>query len=142
MKQRTPPTKPPSPETYSYYGPLNLLTYNVGLHNEHHDFPAIPWTRLSKLNRIAHEFYDGLPRHTSWVYVMWQFIWDKDVSLWSRVKRSEGGRLVGGKGGGWNEEELGANEKKGPIPGCEMKDFGHICVASQTSMVLSAFENI
>lgn len=112
-----PANKIPIPETYSYYGPLNLLTYNVGLHNEHHDFPAIPWTRLPGLNRIAHEFYDDLPKHTSWVYVIWQFIWDKDVSLWSRVKRSEGGRLVGGAAGGWNEEELGANEKKGPIPG-------------------------
>ena len=87
--------KTPPPETFSYYGPLNILTYNVGLHNEHHDFPAIPWTRLGKLNSIAKEFYDELPSHKSWVYVIWQFIADERVGLWCRLKRSEGGRKVG-----------------------------------------------
>ncbi|KAF2021458.1 sphingolipid delta4-desaturase [Aaosphaeria arxii CBS 175.79] len=113
---RDPANKIPLPETYSYYGPLNILTYNVGLHNEHHDFPAVPWTRLPALNRMAHEYYDELPQCKSWVNVIWQFIWDKDISLWCRVKRKEGGRKVGA-GNGWSEEELGANEKKGPIPG-------------------------
>ncbi|KAF2809340.1 peptidase M24A, methionine aminopeptidase [Mytilinidion resinicola] len=106
---KDPATLAPVPETFSYYGPLNLLTYNVGLHNEHHDFPAVPWTKLPALNRLASEFYDGLPCHKSWVYVIWQFIWDKEVGLWCRVKRAEGGRRVGG-GGGWGIEELGANE--------------------------------
>ncbi|GAP83296.1 putative dihydroceramide delta -desaturase [Rosellinia necatrix] len=85
----------PVPETYSYYGPLNFLTYNVGLHNEHHDFPAVPWTRLHKLHDIAREFYDDLPYHTSWTYVLWRFIFDESVGIRCRVKRKEGGRLVG-----------------------------------------------
>ena len=85
----------PPPETYSYYGPLNLLTYNVGLHNEHHDFPAVPWTRLEKLHETAKEFYQDLPCHKSWSLVLWQFVRDDRVGLWCRVKRKEGGRKVG-----------------------------------------------
>lgn len=99
----------PVPETFSYYGPLNRLTYNVGLHNEHHDFPAIPWTRLPALRHIASEFYDELPSHQSWVIVIWQFIWDKEVGLWCRVKRKGSGRKVGGQ---WREEELGFDNKR------------------------------
>lgn len=101
------------PETYSYYGPLNFFTYNVGLHNEHHDFPAVPWTRLHKVHEIANEFYEPLPCHRSWVWVIWTFILDKNVGMWCRVKRAEGGRLVGGGSGsttttssGWKESEI------------------------------------
>jgi sphingolipid delta-4 desaturase len=97
----------PSPlETFSYYGPLNFFTYNVGLHNEHHDFPAIPWTRLPKLREIASEFYERLPQHTSWTYVFYQFIFDSDVSLWSRVKREKeekSGRKVEAA---WTKDEI------------------------------------
>lgn len=99
----------PVPETFSYYGPLNILTYNVGLHNEHHDFPAIPWTRLPALRDMASEFYDDLPSHQSWVRVIWQFIWDKEVGLWCRVKRKGGGRKVGGQ---WRQEELAFDKKR------------------------------
>ncbi|KAH7358060.1 dihydroceramide delta(4)-desaturase [Plectosphaerella cucumerina] len=95
------------PETFSYYGPLNFLTYNVGLHNEHHDFPAVPWTRLHKLRDIASEFYEDLPRHESWVYAIWRFIFDENVGINCRVKRQQGGRMVGG-GSKWTKEEIEA----------------------------------
>ncbi|XP_016121945.1 sphingolipid delta(4)-desaturase DES1-like [Sinocyclocheilus grahami] len=78
-------------ETYSYYGSLNLLTFNVGYHNEHHDFPSIPGRRLPMVKEIAAEYYTGLPCYTSWVKVLYDFIMDDELSPYSRVKR----RLTG-----------------------------------------------
>lgn len=74
-------------ETYSYYGSLNLVTWNVGYHNEHHDFPFIAWTKLPELKRIASEFYDPLPQVDSWCRVLWDFCFDDVNTLWCRVKR-------------------------------------------------------
>ncbi|KAF3760648.1 hypothetical protein M406DRAFT_47982 [Cryphonectria parasitica EP155] len=108
---RDPANNLPIPETYSYYGPLNAVTYNVGYHNEHHDFPAIAWTRLPKLREIADEFYSPLPRHDSWVLVLWRFVWDANVGVTSRVKRKNGGRKVGGqlaKVAAWTPQEIEA----------------------------------
>lgn len=75
-------------ETYSYYGPLNLVTFNVGYHNEHHDFPRIPGSRLPELKRMAPEFYDHLHSYNSWVAVNWRFLTDKNITLYSRTKRA------------------------------------------------------
>ena len=74
-------------ETYSYYGPLNKLTFNVGYHNEHHDFPYIPGSRLPKLKKMAPEFYDNLHSYNSWLKVLYKFITNSNLSLYSRVKR-------------------------------------------------------
>jgi len=74
-------------ETYSYYGPLNLLTYNVGYHNEHHDFPNISGRYLPKVKEIASEHYDNLHSYNSWTGVIFKFLTRKDVTLFSRTKR-------------------------------------------------------
>ena len=74
-------------ETYSYYGPLNALAYNVGYHNEHHDFPSVPWSRLPLVTQIAPEFYDSLPRCHSWPGTVLRYIFDDAISPFSRVKK-------------------------------------------------------
>jgi sphingolipid delta-4 desaturase len=74
-------------ETYSYYGILNRLCFNVGYHNEHHDFPNIPGSRLPALRALASDYYQTLPSHESWVMVTWKFLSDPQVSAWNRVKR-------------------------------------------------------
>lgn len=75
-------------ETYSYYGPLNRLTFNVGYHNEHHDFPYIPGSRLARLRRMAPEYYDALLSHTSWTRVIWDYVTRPELGGFSRVKRT------------------------------------------------------
>jgi len=74
-------------ETFSYYGPLNYVTFNVGYHNEHHDFPSVPGSRLPLIKKIAPEYYDNLPYHDSWTKVIYEFITDPRIGPFSRVKR-------------------------------------------------------
>ena len=74
-------------ETYSYYGVLNYLTYNVGYHNEHHDFPAIPWSRLPLVKEIAPEYYDHLPQCSSWPGTILRYIFDDTISPYSRMTK-------------------------------------------------------
>lgn len=75
-------------ETYSYYGILNLFSYNVGYHNEHHDFPNIPGSRLPQLKKMCPDFYDTLPYHSSWVKVIYKYITDPTIGPYSRIKRN------------------------------------------------------
>ncbi|MBN2360641.1 MAG: fatty acid desaturase [Deltaproteobacteria bacterium] len=74
-------------ETYSYYGPLNRTCFNMGYHNEHHDFAGIPWSNLPQLKRIAPEYYEGLKSYRSWTGVLLKFIFDPSMSTYSRVVR-------------------------------------------------------
>jgi len=79
----------PGQETYSYYGPLNKLVFNVGYHNEHHDFPNIPGSKLPELRKLADEYYKHLHSYQSWTRVIYNFLISKEVGLNSRVKRAK-----------------------------------------------------
>jgi len=74
-------------ETYSYYGSGNKLFLNIGYHNEHHDFVAIPWSKLPELKKIAKEFYEPLDYHSSWFSVLWEFLTSPQFGPQSRVGR-------------------------------------------------------
>jgi sphingolipid 4-desaturase/C4-monooxygenase len=75
-------------ETKSYYGILNKINLNVGYHNEHHDFPSIPWNNLPRVKNIASRHYDTLGYHTSYTGLLFRFLFDKDLSLYSRTRRA------------------------------------------------------
>lgn len=84
-------------ETYSYYGPMNILNLNVGYHNEHHDFPSVPWHALPEVKRLAPEFYDTLHSHNSMTRLFFQFLFAQEISLFSRMTRvRRGGSLAPG----------------------------------------------
>lgn len=76
-------------ETYSYYGVLNKLTFNVGFHNEHHDIMNIAWVNLPKLKSIAPEFYTPLKSYTSWTKLVLEFIFSPKLSSYSRIVRPD-----------------------------------------------------
>ncbi len=92
----------PGQETVNYYGPLNRVALNIGYHNEHHDFPSIPWNRLPAVKRTAPEAYDTLHYHPSWTRLLLRFVFDPRLSLRTRYVRegpSGGAQLREAKAG-------------------------------------------
>jgi len=80
-------TFPGDQETFSYYGPLNRVAFNVGYHNEHHDLMMVPWSRLPRVKAMAPELYNSLHSHWSWTRLLLRFIFDPSLSLYSRRVR-------------------------------------------------------
>ncbi len=74
-------------ETYSYYGPANVVGLNVYHHNEHHDFPAVPWHNLPKVRKMMPEVYDNLYAHHSLTRLWFRFLFDPTISLHRRIVR-------------------------------------------------------
>lgn len=79
-------------ETKSYYGRLNVPNLNVGFHNEHHDFPSVPWNKLPEIRKFAGKHYNDLGHHTSYTRLLFQFIFDSKISVYSRTARDNRGK--------------------------------------------------
>lgn len=75
----------PGQETYSYYGLGNLVAFNIGYHNEHHDFMTVSWIRLPTIRRIAAEHYAPLESYRSWTLLLLRFLFDRNMSPYSRI---------------------------------------------------------
>ena len=77
----------PGQETYSYYGVLNRVAFNIGYHNEHHDLVRVPWVHLPTVKRLAPEFYDSLYAHRSLTRVLFAWLFDQRLDLFTRITR-------------------------------------------------------
>lgn len=75
-------------ETFTYRGPLNMFSYNVGIHVAHHDFPFVSGLRLPEIEAMAPEFYDHLPVTESWPGTIYNYIMG-DGCAFDRVKRRD-----------------------------------------------------
>jgi sphingolipid delta-4 desaturase len=49
----------------------------------------VPWNKLPRIRAIAPEVYDNLAYHTSWTRLLFRFLFDKNLSLFSRVVRQD-----------------------------------------------------
>lgn len=67
--------------TSSYYGWLNWVSFFVGYHVEHHDFPNIAWYRLPRLRRIASRHYEALATVRSWSALAYEFLFKAEHGI-------------------------------------------------------------
>jgi sphingolipid 4-desaturase/C4-monooxygenase len=67
--------------TLSYYGSANLISFDVGYHVEHHDFPRVAWRYLRRLRKTAEPHYEPLASVKSWSRLLARFVVDP---MWHR----------------------------------------------------------
>ena len=78
----------------SYYGPINLISVNLGYHLEHHDLPNIPGWSLAGLRTRVPEFYRDHVQHSSRLLGLWQFVTNPNIGLDSRPIRERDGTVA------------------------------------------------
>lgn len=76
-------------ETYSYYGPINRIMFNIGYHTEHHDVMNVPWQQLPRLRVLAPDLYENLASYQSYTALLLEFIRNPKLTLYSRMRRDE-----------------------------------------------------
>jgi len=132
-------------DTFSYYGPLNMLTFNVGYHNEHHDFPFIPASHLPELRKIAPEYYEEVPQLQSWMMVLYDYVMDPQNGPFNRVRRkfNVDGKVVKPKEGSSYSEEharLGKNSDHDPIhPDTEQSNSSKTAFKPSSNVIAKSF---
>lgn len=81
----TPNTRPQKYKTFSYYGWWNIFFLNLGMHREHHDYPTIPWFRLSEVRkRLPHRYPEDGSVQSLWTVFM-RFVFDPHITLKNRA---------------------------------------------------------
>jgi len=91
-------------DSYSYYGWINYINFNVGMHIEHHDFPNVPWSKLPLVRKIAPEFYNNLPQMESYADVLFKYVFDGSMGPWSRITLNLG-KVWNEESGDYKEDE-------------------------------------
>ncbi|MFN0054592.1 MAG: fatty acid desaturase [Planctomycetales bacterium] len=78
------------PTASSYGRWRNLITFNAGLHVEHHDLMNVPGRRLWRLREIAPEFYDNLEVIPSYTRLGLQFVFAKPKEFQANFNHQTG----------------------------------------------------
>jgi sphingolipid delta-4 desaturase len=71
------------------------LSKLLARHNEHHDLPQVPWSRLPAVRAAAPEFYDHLYHHRSWTRLLLHVLFSREFRLHNRIVRRMPERMKG-----------------------------------------------
>lgn len=64
----------PTPSTFNWSNAMDAVSYYVGYHVQHHDFPNVPGWRLPALHAALAPAYADIPVVTSWLAAMRDFV--------------------------------------------------------------------
>ncbi|MGD0991248.1 MAG: fatty acid desaturase, partial [Gemmatimonadales bacterium] len=53
----------------------------------------VPWNKLPRIRAIAPEMYASLASHPSWARLLWRFLFDRELTLFSRMVRDNRNRV-------------------------------------------------